>query len=165
MEMLIGYMYSGQVSVTQDDIVPLLSAAKTLGVKGLLDVPLPNSEENKEQPSSPKLKLPPAPTRPRAGPPPLKKLKHNFPNPVKPSSHSQILQQQLLKTCDTKQLKKELKSGVGVKPSGDDVNHDLSEEGVDPLDNNGDLTDQVSSHSISVLEARFRKGVVLADKS
>ena len=33
-EMLIGYMYSGEVSVTQEDIVPLLNAAKSLGIKG-----------------------------------------------------------------------------------------------------------------------------------
>ena len=37
-ELLVRYMYSGQVSVTQDQLVPLVQAAKNLGIKGLIDV-------------------------------------------------------------------------------------------------------------------------------
>ncbi len=126
--MLIGYMYSGQVSVTQDEIVPLLSAAKSLGIKGLLDVSLPNSDSDKEfsppnQPSSSTTRSGPPTSRP--GPPPLKKLKQS---PVK-SSQQHYLQQ---KSCDSKSLKRE---------NNDlEVSMEDSSEGVDPLDN-GDLID------------------------
>jgi DNA-directed RNA polymerase subunit RPC12/RpoP len=125
-EMLIGYMYSGQVSVTQDEIVPLLSAAKSLGIKGLLDVPLPNSDSEKSPPRQS------SSTRP--GPPPLKKLKQN---PVHSSQQQQHLQQ---KPCDTK-LSRSLKREKYVVSDNDlDMIIDDSVEGVDPLDND-DLTD------------------------
>ena len=42
MELLLRYMYSGQVSVTEEQLVPLVQAAKTLGIKGLVDVPVPD---------------------------------------------------------------------------------------------------------------------------
>jgi hypothetical protein len=40
-ELLLRYMYSGQVSVLGDRLVPLVQAAKSLQIKGLLDVPVP----------------------------------------------------------------------------------------------------------------------------
>ena len=33
MELLMRYMYSGQVSVTEEQLVPLVQAAKDLGIK------------------------------------------------------------------------------------------------------------------------------------
>ena len=58
-ELLVRYMYSGQVSVTQDQLVPLVQAAKSLGIKGLIDVPVPENQEQKEKPPG------------KPGPPPL----------------------------------------------------------------------------------------------
>jgi hypothetical protein len=43
MELLLRYMYSGQVSVVSDRLVPLVQAAKSLCIKGLLDVPVPST--------------------------------------------------------------------------------------------------------------------------
>ena len=42
-ELLLRYMYSGQVSVVGERLVPLVQAAKSLRIKGLLDVPVPSS--------------------------------------------------------------------------------------------------------------------------
>ena len=39
-------MYSGQISVSEDQIVPLVHAARSLAIKGLLDVPVPNPTED-----------------------------------------------------------------------------------------------------------------------
>ena len=51
-------MYSGQVSVSEDQIIPLVHAAKSLSIKGLLDVPVPhqNTEKNLQPPASKKPK-------------------------------------------------------------------------------------------------------------
>ena len=48
MELLVRYMYSGQVSVTEEQLVPLVQAAKTLGIKGLVDVPVPDRAKTGE---------------------------------------------------------------------------------------------------------------------
>ena len=40
LELLLRYCYCGQVSVTEAQLVPLVQAAKTLSIKGLLDVPV-----------------------------------------------------------------------------------------------------------------------------
>ena len=72
-ELLVRYMYSGQVSVTQDQLVPLVQAAKSLGIKGLIDVPVP---ENKEQEKTPG----------KLGPPPLSQKKQA----LKVKSHSNL---------------------------------------------------------------------------
>lgn len=68
LELLVKYMYSGQVSVSEDQLVPLVQAAKSLGIKGLLDVPvqcqahLPSSRASLPSPSttfpSPRTSLP-----------------------------------------------------------------------------------------------------------
>jgi hypothetical protein len=42
-ELLLRYMYSGQISVHGERLVPLVQAAKSLRIKGLLDVPVPNA--------------------------------------------------------------------------------------------------------------------------
>jgi len=44
-ELLLRYMYSGQVSVSEDQLSPLVTAAKSLSIKGLLDVNVPDSPE------------------------------------------------------------------------------------------------------------------------
>lgn len=51
-EMLVRYMYTGQVSCSEDKLVPLVQVAKTLGIKGLIDVPTP--EDNTTTDRSPK---------------------------------------------------------------------------------------------------------------
>ena len=56
-ELLVRYMYSGQVSVTEEQLVPLVQAAKNLSIKGLLDVPVQEKSEPKPQTSSPKPNL------------------------------------------------------------------------------------------------------------
>ena len=52
-ELLVRYMYSGQVSVTEDQLVPLVQAAKSLGIKGLIDVPVPDNQEQEIPPAKP----------------------------------------------------------------------------------------------------------------
>ncbi|XP_023327290.1 protein abrupt [Eurytemora carolleeae] len=63
-ELLVRYMYSGQVSVSEDQIIPLVHAAKSLSIKGLLDVPVPhqNTEKNLQPPASKKPKTNPVRT-------------------------------------------------------------------------------------------------------
>ena len=39
-------MYSGEISVAEDQIIPLVHAAKSLAIKGLLDVPVPGSGQD-----------------------------------------------------------------------------------------------------------------------
>jgi len=51
LELLVRYMYSGQVSVSEDQLVPLVQAAKSLSIKGLLDVPV------QQRPPSPRLQI------------------------------------------------------------------------------------------------------------
>jgi hypothetical protein len=52
-ELLLRYMYSGQVSVQGERLVPLVQAAKSLRIKGLLDVPVPSSaSESSPRPPS-----------------------------------------------------------------------------------------------------------------
>ena len=53
MELLVRYMYSGQVSVTEEQLVPLVQAAKSLGIKGLIDVPVPDTQEQEILPAKP----------------------------------------------------------------------------------------------------------------
>ena len=51
-------MYSGEVSVSEDQIIPLVHAAKSLCIKGLLDVPVPNHETPESNLQPPPLKKP-----------------------------------------------------------------------------------------------------------
>ena len=82
MELLVKYMYTGQVSVTEDQLVPLVQAAKGLSIKGLLDVPVQEKSEPepKAQTSSPK-------------PPPAKKPK---PKPDQPNTNPEMPKLHLL---------------------------------------------------------------------
>ena len=48
MELLVKYMYSGEISVSQDQLIPLVQAAKSLAIKGLLDVPVPTNDQDEE---------------------------------------------------------------------------------------------------------------------
>ena len=66
LELLVRYMYSGQVSVTEEQLVPLVQAAKTLGIKGLVDVPVEDrvretQQQEQEQPAP--VQSPPPPRR------------------------------------------------------------------------------------------------------
>jgi len=54
LELLVRYMYSGQVSVSEEQLVPLVQAAKSLSIKGLLDVPV-----HQRPAESPSPRLPP----------------------------------------------------------------------------------------------------------
>ena len=45
LEMLLKYMYSGKVNVTEDKLVPLVTAAKDLEIKGLTDVPVEDKQQ------------------------------------------------------------------------------------------------------------------------
>jgi len=82
MELLVKYMYTGQVSVTEDQLVPLVQAAKGLSIKGLLDVPVQEKSEPEPKPqtSSPK-------------PPPAKKPK---PKPEQPNTNPEMPKLHLL---------------------------------------------------------------------
>ena len=69
LELLVRYMYSGQVSVTEEQLVPLVQAAKTLGIKGLVDVPVEDrvreaqQQQQQEQEPPPPVPSPPPPRR------------------------------------------------------------------------------------------------------
>jgi len=54
LELLVRYMYSGQVSVTEEQLVPLVQAAKSLNIKGLIDVPVQNSQTSSDHKIRPK---------------------------------------------------------------------------------------------------------------
>lgn len=70
LELLVRYMYSGQVSVSEEQLVPLVQAAKSLSIKGLLDVPVAASQP------------PPSPSPPLPSPaPPLPSPHHRKPLP------------------------------------------------------------------------------------
>ena len=72
-ELLVRYMYTGQVGVAEDKLIPLVKLAKTLHVKGLIDVPI-HENENLEEKSvtslstasiaTSKLNLPTKPVKP-----------------------------------------------------------------------------------------------------
>ena len=67
-------MYSGQVSVTEEQLVPLVQAAKTLSIKGLVDVPVQDrvkAAETKQVAASP-----------ASPPPPVRKQTVKRPSPV-----------------------------------------------------------------------------------
>ena len=48
-ELLVRYMYTGQVGVAEDKLIPLVKLAKTLHVKGLIDVPIHENENLEEK--------------------------------------------------------------------------------------------------------------------
>lgn len=76
-ELLLRYMYSGQVSVAENQLSPLVTAAKSLSIKGLLDVNVPDSPDksssNNRAADSPVRQMPTAPSTPK--PSPAKKAK------------------------------------------------------------------------------------------
>ena len=70
-ELLVRYMYTGQVGVAEDKLIPLVKLAKTLHVKGLIDVPIHEHLEEKSVTSlstasiaTSKLNLPTKPVKP-----------------------------------------------------------------------------------------------------
>ena len=56
-------MYSGEVSVTEEQLVPLVQAAKTLGIKGLVDVPVQDRVKSAETKQAAPPPSPPPPVR------------------------------------------------------------------------------------------------------
>lgn len=63
LEQLLQYMYHGEINVLQEDLAPLVEAARCLQIKGLSDAPA----SNQQQPRPPRSN--------NGGPPPMKKVK------------------------------------------------------------------------------------------
>ena len=78
LEQLIQYMYNGEINVLQEDLAPLIEAARALQIKGLSDTPSGNGQGQQSRPP-----------RPNA-PPPAKKTKATN-NKRKAESPSQII--------------------------------------------------------------------------
>lgn len=76
LEQLMQYMYHGEINVLQEDLAPLIEAARCLQIKGLSDAPTShsssaasNSSSSAAQQQLPKLRPPPS----LSHPPPMKK--------------------------------------------------------------------------------------------
>eukprot|EP00095_Tigriopus_kingsejongensis_P010392 snap_masked-scaffold1615_size33485-processed-gene-0.6 protein:Tk10392 transcript:snap_masked-scaffold1615_size33485-processed-gene-0.6-mRNA-1 annotation:"longitudinals lacking" len=67
LEQLLQYMYHGEINVLQEDLAPLVEAARCLQVKGLSDAPS-NSQTQSQPPRIPR-------TNNTGGPPPMKKVR------------------------------------------------------------------------------------------
>jgi len=85
LEQLLQYMYHGEINVLQEDLAPLIEAARCLQVKGLADAPTPPGSAGQQQarpPAPPKLRGP----NNLSQPPPMKKarnsINHNRPPPA-----------------------------------------------------------------------------------
>ena len=103
-------MYSGEVSVTEEQLVPLVQAAKTLGIKGLVDVPVQDrvkSGERKEAAS------PPSP------PPPVRR--QNVKQRPSPASRPGETELRPTITANTEADQEE-----GVDPSGSEIDQSVS---------------------------------------
>ena len=104
-------MYSGQVSVTEEQLVPLVQAAKTLGIKGLVDVPVQDrvkSAETKQAASPPS---PPPPVR--------KQTVKSRPSPVSRQAEVEVRPTRPTKTTEPDQEE-------GVDPSGSEIDQSVS---------------------------------------
>ncbi len=66
LEQLMQYMYHGEINVLQEDLAPLIEAARCLQIKGLSDAP---TQQPAQAPQPPKLRGPPS----LSHPPPMKK--------------------------------------------------------------------------------------------
>ena len=69
LELLLQYMYNGEIKVQEDQLVTILSVAQSLEVKGLTD----NSESNKQDDlnkTSPNYRPSPQPVKRKSSPPP-----------------------------------------------------------------------------------------------
>ena len=77
LEQLMQYMYHGEINVLQEDLAPLIEAARCLQIKGLSDAPAPPPQQQQQQPPLPQRhNLPPPNLRAPpslAHPPPMKK--------------------------------------------------------------------------------------------
>jgi len=119
-ELLVRYMYSGQVSVAEDQIIPLVHAARSLGIKGLLDVPLPTNPGDMQQPE-------PVPSN---RPPPLKKpkIKHQEQLMLRASPARPTTTTSTQPHCDIKTPKIETASTALVASSPEDDVEILDED-------------------------------------
>ena len=103
-------MYSGQVSVTEEQLVPLVQAAKTLGIKGLVDVPVQDrvkAAETKQVAASP-----------ASPPPPVRKQTVKRPSPVSRQAEVEVR--------PTRPANPEAQQEEGVDPSGSEIDQSVS---------------------------------------
>ena len=112
------YMYSGEVSVTEEQLVPLVQAAKTLGIKGLVDVPVQDRVKSGESKPA---------TSPPSPPPPVRR------QTVKPRP-SPVSRQEEVELRPTNTANTEPDQEEGVDPSGSEIDQSVSTHipGVSP---------------------------------
>ena len=110
-------MYSGEVSVTEEQLVPLVQAAKTLGIKGLVDVPVQDRVKSGERKQSataataaPPPASPPAPVR-------RPQTARQRPSPVSRPGEAELR--------PTKTAKAEAEQEEGVDPSGSEIDQSV----------------------------------------
>ena len=106
MELLVRYMYSGQVSVTEEQLVPLVQAAKTLGIKGLVDVPVPDRTKTGEE-----VRLARLPASPQAR---------------RPTVRSKEVEKPSEPYCDPPAVPESPDQEEGVDPSGSEIDQSVS---------------------------------------
>ena len=104
------YMYSGEVSVTEEQLVPLVQAAKTLGIKGLVDVPVQDRVKSGESKPA---------TSPPSPPPPVRR------QTVKPRP-SPVSRQGEVEVRPTNTANTEPDQEEGVDPSGSEIDQSVS---------------------------------------
>ena len=102
-------MYSGEVSVTEEQLVPLVQAAKTLGIKGLVDVPVQDRVKSAETKQAAPPPSPPAPVR-----------KHTV--KVRPSP---VSRQAEVEVRPTRPANTEPQQEEGVDPSGSEIDQSV----------------------------------------
>ena len=132
-ELLVRYMYSGQVSVTEEQLVPLVQAAKSLGIKGLIDVPVPDNQEQEQEQEIPPSKPSHPPLAPKK--PALKvKSYSNLSSVLKPLSK--------IGEVDVYPSQEENESLNSNPPNGLDSmaseTEEWMDEGVDPIGSDAD---------------------------
>ena len=107
-------MYSGEVSVTEEQLVPLVQAAKTLGIKGLVDVPVQDRVKSGERKQSATAAPPPA-----SPPAPVRRPQtaRQRPSPVSRPGEAELR--------PTNTAKAEADQEEGVDPSGSEIDQSV----------------------------------------
>ena len=106
-------MYSGQVSVTEEQLVPLVQAAKELGIKGLVDVPV----QDRVKSGGGETKLAASPPSP---PPPVVRKQTVRPRPSPVTRPVEVEVKQRLPASS------EPEQEEGVDPSGSEMDQSVS---------------------------------------
>lgn len=86
LEQLLQYMYNGEINVLQEDLAPLIEAARALQIKGLSDTPSGNGQQSGQQSRPPRPNAPPPAKKTKAA---SNKRKAESPSQIIASNHAQ----------------------------------------------------------------------------